>query len=101
MRAILKKPARTRSKRRNRRPRLIRHGYFQNQQSKPSPRKKRDISAGPFQRWSGLRGMIHDIELTKTCAFWSAGCDITSRLSAKDRIDNLLDTQHSWKWMPI
>ncbi|MEY2527580.1 MAG: acetyl-CoA carboxylase carboxyl transferase subunit beta [Verrucomicrobiota bacterium] len=53
-------------------------------------RKKRDIPHGLFQKCPGCNETIHEIELNQNLRVCPR-CDYHFELSAKDRIDNLLD----------
>jgi acetyl-CoA carboxylase carboxyl transferase subunit beta len=78
--------------RRNRGPRLTAMAIFKKPTLKTQPRKKRDIPQGLFQKCPGCNEVIHDIELTENLRVCPR-CDYHFALSAKDRINNLLDSQ--------
>jgi acetyl-CoA carboxylase carboxyl transferase subunit beta len=59
---------------------------------KAESRKKRDIPHGLFQKCQGCGEVVHDIELAQNLRVCPR-CDYHFALSAKDRIDNLLDPQ--------
>ena len=59
---------------------------------KTQPRKKRDIPQGLFQKCPGCNEVIHEIELNENLRVCPR-CDYHFALSAKDRIQNLLDPQ--------
>src|SRR5437762_12701172 len=59
---------------------------------KTQPRKKRDIPQGLFQKCPGCNEVIHEIELDENLRVCPR-CDYHFALSAKDRIQNLLDPQ--------
>jgi acetyl-CoA carboxylase carboxyl transferase subunit beta len=59
---------------------------------KTQPRKKRDIPEGLFQKCPGCNEVISEIELNENLRVCSR-CDYHFAVSAKDRIDNLLDSQ--------
>src|SRR2546427_7477410 len=59
---------------------------------KAQARKKRDIPQGLFQKCPGCNEVIHEIELNENLRVCPR-CDFHFALSAKDRINNLLDLQ--------
>ena len=59
---------------------------------KAHSRKKRDIPEGLFQKCPGCGEVVHEIELTQNLRVCPK-CDYHLAMSAKDRIDNLLDSQ--------
>src|ERR1700731_2487500 len=59
---------------------------------KTQSRKKRDIPQGLFQKCPGCNEVIHEIELNENLRVCPR-CDYHFGLSAKDRIQNLLDPQ--------
>ncbi|HEV3148272.1 MAG TPA: acetyl-CoA carboxylase, carboxyltransferase subunit beta [Chthoniobacterales bacterium] len=59
---------------------------------KSESRKKRDIPHGLFQKCQGCGEVVHDIELAQNLRV-CPHCDYHFALSAKDRIDNLLDPE--------
>src|SRR5438105_4095398 len=59
---------------------------------KAESRKKRDIPEGLFQKCPGCGEVVHEIELTQNLRVCPK-CDYHFAMSAKDRIDNLLDSQ--------
>src|SRR4029077_15862681 len=59
---------------------------------KTSQRKKRDIPQGLFQKCPGCNEVVSEIELTENLRVCPR-CDYHYAVSAKDRIDNLLDSQ--------
>jgi len=59
---------------------------------KAENRKKRDIPHGLFQKCPGCDEVVHDIELAQNLRVCPR-CDYHFALSAKDRIDNLLDPE--------
>jgi acetyl-CoA carboxylase carboxyl transferase subunit beta len=59
---------------------------------KAENRKKRDIPHGLFQKCPGCGEVVHDIELVQNLRVCPR-CDYHFALSAKDRIDNLLDPE--------
>ena len=59
---------------------------------KAESRKKRDIPHGLFQKCPGCGEVVHDIELAQNLRV-CPHCDYHFALSAKDRIDNLLDPE--------
>jgi acetyl-CoA carboxylase carboxyl transferase subunit beta len=59
---------------------------------KTQSRKKRDIPQGLFQKCPGCNEVIHEIELNENLRVCPR-CDYHFALSAKDRIQNLLDPQ--------
>src|SRR5260370_35506680 len=59
---------------------------------KTEPRKKRDIPQGLFQKCPGCNEVIHEIELNENRRVCPR-CDYHFALPAKDRINNLLDSQ--------
>jgi len=59
---------------------------------KSESRKKRDIPHGLFQKCQGCGEVVHDIELVQNLRV-CPHCDYHFALSAKDRIDNLLDPE--------
>ena len=65
---------------------------FKKPSIKAHVRKKRDIPQGLFQKCPGCGEVIHEIELTENMRVCPR-CDYHFGLSAKDRIDTLLDPQ--------
>ena len=59
---------------------------------KAESRKKRDIPHGLFQKCPGCNEVVHDIELAQNLRVCPR-CDYHFALSAKERIDNLLDPE--------
>ena len=59
---------------------------------KAQARKKRDIPQGLFQKCPGCNEVVSEIELSENLRVCPR-CDYHFALSAKDRIDNLLDTK--------
>jgi acetyl-CoA carboxylase carboxyl transferase subunit beta len=59
---------------------------------KAENRKKRDIPHGLFQKCPGCNEVVHDIELVQNLRVCPR-CDYHFALSAKERIDNLLDPE--------
>jgi acetyl-CoA carboxylase carboxyl transferase subunit beta len=59
---------------------------------KAESRRKRDIPHGLFQKCQGCGEVVHDIELAQNLRV-CPHCDYHFALSAKDRIDNLLDPE--------
>jgi acetyl-CoA carboxylase carboxyl transferase subunit beta len=59
---------------------------------KAESRKKRDIPHGLFQKCQGCGEVVHDIELAQNLRVCPR-CDYHFALSAKDRIDNLIDPE--------
>jgi acetyl-CoA carboxylase carboxyl transferase subunit beta len=59
---------------------------------KSESRKKRDIPHGLFEKCQGCGEVVHDIELAQNLRV-CPHCDYHFALSAKDRIDNLLDPE--------
>jgi acetyl-CoA carboxylase carboxyl transferase subunit beta len=59
---------------------------------KAENRKKRDIPHGLFQKCPGCDEVVHDIELAQNLRVCPR-CDYHFALSAKERIDNLLDPE--------
>jgi acetyl-CoA carboxylase carboxyl transferase subunit beta len=55
-------------------------------------RKKRDIPQGLFQKCPGCGEVVHEIELTQNLRVCPR-CDYHFELSAKERLDNLLDPE--------
>src|SRR5437762_10435768 len=92
MRAHFERRRRALGLRRNRGPRLIAMAIFKKPTLKTQPRKKRDIPQGLFQKCPGCNEVIHEIELNENLRVCPR-CDYHFAVSAKDRIDNLLDSQ--------
>ena len=63
---------------------------FKKPAMKAESRKKRDIPHGLFQKCPGCDEVIHEIELNQNLRVCPK-CDYHFALSAKERIDNLLD----------
>lgn len=63
---------------------------FKKPAMKAESRKKRDIPHGLFQKCPGCNEVIHEIELTQNLRVCPK-CDYHFTLSAKERLDNLLD----------
>ena len=59
---------------------------------KAENRKKRDIPHGLFQKCPGCNEVVHDIELVQNLRVCPR-CDYHFALSAKERIDNLVDPE--------
>jgi acetyl-CoA carboxylase carboxyl transferase subunit beta len=59
---------------------------------KSENRKKRDIPHGLFQKCPGCNEVVHDIELVQNLRVCPR-CDYHFALSAKERIDNLVDPE--------
>jgi acetyl-CoA carboxylase carboxyl transferase subunit beta len=78
--------------RRDRRSRLIAMAIFKKPTLKTPSRKKRDIPQGLFQKCPGCNEVVSEIELNENQRVCPR-CDYHFALSAKDRIDNLLDSQ--------
>src|SRR5580704_9895876 len=78
--------------RRDRCSRLIAMAIFKKPTLKASQRKKRDIPQGLFQKCPGCDEVVSEIELNENQRVCPR-CDYHFALSAKDRIDNLLDSQ--------
>src|SRR3979409_1332974 len=57
-----------------------------------SRKKQRDIPQGLFQKCPGCGEVVHEIELTENMRVCPR-CDYHFELSAKERIDNLLDAE--------
>jgi acetyl-CoA carboxylase carboxyl transferase subunit beta len=64
---------------------------FKKPSLKTQSRKKRDIPHGLFQKCPGCDEVIHEIELNQNLRVCPR-CEYHFALSAKDRIENLLDT---------
>src|SRR5213593_2716697 len=92
MRAGLEKSRRAISLCRNRGPSIAAMAIFKKPTLKTQPRKKRDIPQGLFQKCPGCNEVIHEIELNENLRVCPR-CDYHFALSAKDRINNLLDSQ--------
>jgi acetyl-CoA carboxylase carboxyl transferase subunit beta len=73
-------------------PRLIAMAIFKKPTLKTSQRKKRDIPQGLFQKCPGCNEVVSEIELHENLRVCPR-CDYHFAVSAKDRIDNLLDAQ--------
>jgi|ERR1700693_1860732 len=78
--------------RRYRSPRIIAMAIFKKPILKTPPRKKRDIPQGLFQKCPGCNEVVSEIELNESLRVCPR-CDYHFAVSAKDRIDNLLDSQ--------
>jgi acetyl-CoA carboxylase carboxyl transferase subunit beta len=65
---------------------------FKRPAMKAESRKKRDIPQGLFQKCPGCGEVVHEIELTQNLRVCSH-CDHHFSLSAKERIDDLLDPE--------
>src|SRR4029077_296510 len=78
--------------RRERWSRLIAMAIFKKSILKASQRKKRDIPQGLFQKCPGCDEVVSEIELNENQRVCPR-CDYHFAVSAKDRIDNLLDSQ--------
>ena len=59
---------------------------------KAQSRKKREIPHGLFQKCPGCSEVVHEIELTQNLRVCPR-CDYHFALSAKERLDNLLDRE--------
>src|SRR4030088_563602 len=92
MRPSLEKSRRKISLCRDRGPRLTAMAIFKKPTLKTEPRKKRDIPQGLFQKCPGCNEVVSEIELNENQRV-CLRCDYHFALSAKDRIDNLLDSQ--------
>jgi acetyl-CoA carboxylase carboxyl transferase subunit beta len=77
---------------RDRRSRLIAMAIFKKPILKTPPRKKRDIPQGLFQKCPGCGEVVSEIELNENLRVCPR-CEHHFAVSAKDRIDNLLDSQ--------
>src|ERR1700758_896930 len=77
---------------RDRRPRLTAMAIFKKPTLKAASRKRRDIPQGLFQKCPGCNEVVSEIELNENLRVCSR-CDYHFAVSAKDRIDNLLDSQ--------
>lgn len=77
---------------RDRRSRLITMAIFKKPILKTPPRKKRDIPQGLFQKCPGCGEVVSEIELNENMRVCPR-CEYHFAVSAKDRIDNLLDSQ--------
>ena len=71
---------------------LSQMAIFKKPTLKAHSRKKRDIPEGLFQKCPGCGEVVHEIELTQNLRVCPK-CDYHLAMSAKDRIDNLLDSQ--------
>jgi acetyl-CoA carboxylase carboxyl transferase subunit beta len=78
--------------RRDSRARLIAMAIFKKPTLKAQPRKKRDIPQGLFQKCPGCNEVVSEIELNENLRVCPR-CDYHFALSAKDRIENLVDPQ--------
>ncbi|HET9800686.1 MAG TPA: acetyl-CoA carboxylase, carboxyltransferase subunit beta [Chthoniobacterales bacterium] len=76
----------------DRRSSIIAMAIFKKPTLKESSRKKRDIPQGLFQKCPGCDEVVSEIELTENLRVCPR-CDYHYALSAKDRIDNLLDSK--------
>src|SRR5438309_3942907 len=76
----------------NGRPRLIAMAIFKKPILKAPPRKKRDIPQGLFQKCPGCNEVVSEIELNENLRVCPR-CDYHFAVSAKERIDNLVDPQ--------
>src|SRR6202035_4640576 len=92
MRPRPERERRTLGLRRDRSPRIIAMAIFKKPTLKTPPRKKRDIPQGLFQKCPGCNEVVSEIELNENQRVCPR-CDYHFALSAKDRIDNLLDSQ--------
>src|SRR4029077_10481865 len=63
---------------------------FKKPSIKVQDRKKRDIPQGLFQKCPGCNEVVNEIELTENLRVCPR-CDYHFAMSAKDRIDNLVD----------
>jgi acetyl-CoA carboxylase carboxyl transferase subunit beta len=72
--------------------RLIAMAIFKKPTLKAPSRKKRDIPQGLFQKCPGCNEVVSEIELIENQRVCPR-CDYHFALSAKDRIDNLVDSQ--------
>jgi acetyl-CoA carboxylase carboxyl transferase subunit beta len=72
--------------------RIIPMAIFKKPALKAENRKKRDIPHGLFQKCPGCNEVVHDIELVQNLRVCPR-CDYHFALSAKERIDNLLDPE--------
>src|SRR2546428_9974796 len=91
MRARFEKGGRTIGPRRHRSSGVV-MAIFKKPALKAESRKKRDIPHGLFQKCPGCDEVVHDIELAQNLRVCPR-CDYHFALSAKDRIDNLLDPE--------
>src|SRR5690242_3186587 len=78
--------------RRDCRSRIIDMAIFKKPTLKTPPRKKRDIPQGLFQKCPGCDEVVSEIELNENLRVCPR-CDYHFALSAKERIDNLVDPQ--------
>src|SRR3989441_1523076 len=78
--------------RRTRRPRLIAMAIFKKPTLKTQSRKKRDIPQGLFQKCPGCNEVIHEIELNENLRVCPR-CEFHFAIAARNRIENLLDSQ--------
>jgi acetyl-CoA carboxylase carboxyl transferase subunit beta len=92
MRPRPERERRTLGLRRDRSPRIIAMAIFKKPILKTPPRKKRDIPQGLFQKCPGCNEVVSEIELNENLRVCPR-CDYHFAVSAKDRIDNLLDSQ--------
>src|SRR5438034_4152516 len=92
MRAGLERSRRAISLCRNGSESIAAMAIFKKPTLKTQPRKKRDIPQGLFQKCPGCNEVIHEIELNENLRVCPR-CDYHFALSAKDRIDNLLDPE--------
>jgi len=76
----------------NGRPRLISMAIFKKRTLKTQGHKKRDIPQGLFQKCPGCDEVVSEIELNENLRVCPR-CDYHFALSAKERINNLLDSQ--------
>ena len=76
----------------HRRSRLIAMAIFKKPILKESQRKKRDIPQGLFQKCPGCNEVVSEIELNENLRVCPR-CDYHFAVSAKQRIDNLVDSQ--------
>src|ERR1700730_781264 len=92
MRAVSKGKRRLLGLRRDSCSRLIAMAIFKKPTLKAPSRKKRDIPQGLFQKCPGCNEVVSEIELIENQRVCPR-CDYHFALSAKDRIDNLVDSQ--------
>jgi acetyl-CoA carboxylase carboxyl transferase subunit beta len=91
VRARFEKSGRNLRSRGDRRARLNLMAIFKKPALKAESRKKRDIPHGLFQKCPGCGEVVHEIELAQNLRVCPR-CDYHFGWSAKDRIDNLLDS---------
>src|ERR1700686_2877426 len=92
MRAGLERSRRAIGLCRNRGEGIAAMAIFKKPTLKTQPRKKRDIPQGLFQKCPGCNEVVHDIELVQNLRVCPR-CDYHFALSAKERIENLVDPE--------